>query len=79
MINEDELEQLAIQWFRDAGWSYAHGPDIAPEGVAQERSEFRGAILKDRLSSAITRLNPKLLSGDLNVPAAQAQTTDVLT
>ena len=60
MINEDQLEQLAIQWFQDTGWSYAHGPDIAPEGAAQERSDFRVVILKDRLASAITRLNPKL-------------------
>ncbi len=60
MINEAQLEQLAIQWFQDTGWSYAHGPDIAPEGVAQERSDFRVVILKDRLASAISRLNPKL-------------------
>ena len=60
MINEDQLEQLAIQWFQDTGWSYAHGPDIAPEGAAQERSDFRVVILKDRLAAAITRLNPKL-------------------
>lgn len=22
MITEDQLEQLAIHWFRDTGWSY---------------------------------------------------------
>ena len=32
MINEDQLEKLAIQWFQDTGWTYAHGPDISPEG-----------------------------------------------
>ena len=52
MINEDQFEQLAIQWFQDTGWSYAHGPAIAPEGVAQQRSDFREVILKDRLASA---------------------------
>ena len=60
MINEDQLEQLAIQWFQDTGWSYAHGPDIAPESAAPERSDFREVILKDRLSSAIARLSPNL-------------------
>jgi type I restriction enzyme R subunit len=33
MITEDQLEQLAIQWFQDTGWNYVHGAVIAPEGV----------------------------------------------
>ncbi len=60
MIKEHELEQLAIQWFQGTGWSHAHGPDIAPESAAPERSDFREVILKDRLAAAISRLNPKL-------------------
>ena len=43
MITEDQLEQLAIQWFQDTGWNYVHGAVIAPEGVAAEREE-RGNI-----------------------------------
>jgi hypothetical protein len=43
MITEDQLEQLAIQWFQDTGWNYVHGAVIAPEGVAVEREE-RGNI-----------------------------------
>jgi len=60
MVNEGQLEKLAIQWFQETGWTYVHGPDIAPEGVAQERSDFRVVILKDRLASAIKRFNPTL-------------------
>ena len=60
MINEDQLEQLAIQWFQDTGWNHAHGPDIAPESASPERSDYREVILKDRLVSAITHLNPNL-------------------
>ena len=37
MITEDQLEQLAIQWFHYAGWNYIHGAVIAPEGVAAKR------------------------------------------
>jgi type I restriction enzyme R subunit len=37
MITEDQLEQLAIQWFQDTGWNHVHGAVIAPEGVAAER------------------------------------------
>ena len=41
MITEDQLEQLAIQWFQDTGWNYVHGAVIAPEGVAAEREVLR--------------------------------------
>jgi type I restriction enzyme R subunit len=60
MITEDQLEQLAIQWFQDTGWNYVHGAVIAPEGVAAEREDFREVVLKGRLAEAVRRLNPKL-------------------
>ncbi|MBK1834438.1 type I restriction endonuclease subunit R [Roseibacillus ishigakijimensis] len=60
MINEDQLEQLAIQWFQDTGWSYLPGKDIAPDSEAPERSDFREVVLQGRLTSAIARLNPGL-------------------
>jgi hypothetical protein len=41
MITEDQLEQLAIQWFQDTGWNHVHGAVIAPEGVAAEREALR--------------------------------------
>jgi len=59
MITEDQLEQLAIQWFQDTGWTYVHGAVIAPEGVAAEREDFRAVVLKGRLAEAVRRLNPK--------------------
>lgn len=60
MITEDQLEQLAIQWFQDTGWSYANGADLAPEGAASERRDFRTVVLKARLATAVRKLNPKL-------------------
>jgi len=60
MINEDQLERLAIQWFQDTGWSYANGADLAPEGATPERADFRTVVLKARLAAAAQRLNPKL-------------------
>ncbi len=44
MITEEQLEQLCLQWFQDTGWSYAHGPDIAPEGNNPERGDFRTVV-----------------------------------
>jgi type I restriction enzyme R subunit len=60
MITEDQLEQLALQWFRETGWGYAHGADIAPDGATPERIDFRGVVLKARLADAVRRLNPQL-------------------
>jgi hypothetical protein len=52
MITEDQLEQLAIQWFQDTGWNHVHGAVIAPEGVAAEREDFRAVVMKGRLAEA---------------------------
>ncbi len=41
MITEDQLEQLAIQWFQDTGWNHVHGTVIAPEGAAAQREALR--------------------------------------
>ena len=59
-ITEAQLEQLCLQWFQDTGWSYAHGPDIAPEGDSPERADYRAVVLKNRLSQAVQRINPHL-------------------
>ena len=60
MITEDQLEELAVGWFQETGWSFANGAEISPEGAASERSDFRTVVLKARLASAVQRLNPKL-------------------
>jgi type I restriction enzyme, R subunit len=58
MITEDQLEQLALTWFQDAGWEYRHGPDIAPDGDTPERADDRQVLLPGRLHEALNRLNP---------------------
>ncbi len=47
VITEDDLEQLALTWFQDAGWEYCHGPDIAPDGDAPERADYKQVVLKE--------------------------------
>ena len=73
MITEDQLEQLALQWFQDTGWSHANGADLAPEGATPERADFRTVILKARLGAAVQRLNPRL------PPAAVEEAVHVVT
>ena len=60
MITEDQLEQLAINWFQDSGWGYVNGVDISPDGGNPEREDYRVVVLKDRLAEAVARLNPDL-------------------
>lgn len=60
MINENALESLALDWFRETGWQTAYGPDVAPETAAAERTTFRQTSLPGRLLAALHRLNPLL-------------------
>ena len=60
MITEDHLEQLALTWFQEAGWTYLPGPYIAPDAAASERADYGVVVLKARLAAAVARLNPKL-------------------
>ena len=59
-MTEDQLEQEALGWLADVGYSVMYGPDIAPDGPAPERDNYRQVILTGRLRSAIERLNPGL-------------------
>lgn len=60
MINEDQLERLCIEWFREGGFEYAYGPDIAPDGDSPERVDYRQVVLTKRLLDAIRRINPQI-------------------
>lgn len=60
MINENQLEQQCLQWFAEGGWEIAHGPDLAPDGEAPERGDYRQVLLLADLEAAIRRINPDL-------------------
>jgi len=59
-ITESHVEEAALDWFEELGWSVLHGPDIAPGEPAAERDSYADIILRDRLESAIDSLNPDL-------------------
>jgi len=60
MLNEQQLEELCLSWFQETGWRFAHGPDIAPDSNAPERTDYRQVVLRERLLSALARINPQL-------------------
>ena len=59
-MTEDDLEQLALTWFQDCGWEYSYGPDIAPDGSAPERADYKQVVLVERLLDVLRRLNPEV-------------------
>jgi len=36
-FTESEVEAAALAWLENVGWRIAHGPDIAPDMLADER------------------------------------------
>ena len=59
-MNEDELEQLCLDWFRNNSWDVAYGPDIAHDSDNPERSDYHEVVLKRYLHEALVRINPHL-------------------
>lgn len=57
-MTEDQLEQDCLAWLADVGWQHCYGPDIAPDGDAPERENYRQVLLLGRLRSAVAALNP---------------------
>jgi len=78
-MTEDQLEQDALAWLADVGYTRLFGPDLAPDGDRQERRNYQQVLLLERLRHAIARLNPKLPASaredalqqvvDLGIPA----------
>ena len=59
-IAESHIEELALEWVEELGWTVKDGPDIAPDEPAAERESYSHVILRERLECAIDSLNPTL-------------------
>ncbi len=57
-IAESHLEEQNLALLRELGYATLFGPDIGPGEPAAERTEWNEVILKNRLKTAITSLNP---------------------
>ncbi len=58
VFNESVVEDAALEYLRDLGYSTEFGPNIAPDGPNPERRSFEQIYLYDRLREAGRRLNP---------------------
>lgn len=78
-MTEDQLEQEALGWLQEVGYTHRYGPDIAHDGPTPERTGYREAQLLFRLREAIHKLNPDIPAAaredaikqvqDLGIPA----------
>ena len=78
-MTENQLEQEALGWLCEVGYTLRHGPDIAHDGGDPQRAHYRQVVLPFRLREAIHRLNPGIPTAaredafkqvvDLGIPA----------
>lgn len=60
MINEDQVEQLAIEWFKELGYDYLLGYEIAPDSSDPQRENYQEVLLSNYLQISLQKLNPTL-------------------
>ncbi|MFW6450483.1 MAG: type I restriction endonuclease subunit R, partial [Nanoarchaeota archaeon] len=59
-MNEQDVEDAAIDILKDLGYRHLHGPDIAPDSDNPLREKWNEVILASILRDAIKLNNPKL-------------------
>ena len=58
-MNENYIEQAALEILRELKYTVLFGPDIGPEGT-RERERYQDVVLVGRLRAAVEKLNPEL-------------------
>src|ERR1051326_7622776 len=59
-FSESVVEEAALSWLGELGYSILAGPNIAPGELLAERDTFNEVGLKKRLQAALYSLNPSL-------------------
>ncbi|GIV40199.1 MAG: hypothetical protein KatS3mg033_1999 [Thermonema sp.] len=59
-LNENTIEQYAIELLQQQGFQYLYGPHIAPDGENPERAAYEDVLLTNRLKNAIQKINPSV-------------------
>lgn len=80
-ITENEIELFVIELLEKQGFKYIYAPHIAPDSESPMRESFEDVILKDKLVSSLTTINPTLEYDQLEYAVKQCQrlnTTELL-
>ncbi|WP_204254732.1 MULTISPECIES: type I restriction endonuclease subunit R [unclassified Staphylococcus] len=56
-FNEDDLEQVALEWLQSLGYDYKKGNEISMAGLAPERKSDKDVVLHERLEKALRKIN----------------------
>ncbi|HCZ9451089.1 TPA: type I restriction endonuclease subunit R [Staphylococcus aureus] len=56
-FNEDDLEQVALEWLESLGYDYKKGNEISMTGLAPERKSDKEVVLHERLEKALRKIN----------------------
>ena len=59
-FTESVVEDAALAWLEDLGYTVKYGPEIAPGEISAERTDYGQVVLEDRLRQALVQLNPQL-------------------
>ena len=71
LVTEDQVELQTIDWFKEIGYQYLCGYDIAVDGETPERKDYRSVVLKERLESALGRINPDIPASEIDTALSQ--------
>ncbi|MGD9637740.1 MAG: type I restriction endonuclease subunit R [Alphaproteobacteria bacterium] len=77
-MNETELENLCLEWFKDNGWDVFYGPDIAPDSTSPARSNYHQVLIEKELEKAFLKINPHLPKDCLEQVIAQLKKPESL-
>ena len=56
-MHESDIEEAALHWFEELGYSVAYGPDLLPDGLFQERDE-RTVVLSGQTRGSTCSVEP---------------------
>ncbi len=59
-FSESHVEEAALAWLAELGYTITSGPAIAPDSAAAERASYDDVLLVGRLAQAVARLNPTI-------------------
>ncbi|MBI5458931.1 type I restriction endonuclease subunit R [Methanobacterium sp.] len=59
-LNEDSIEQMALNILSEMGYEILHGPDISPDSPTPMRELYSDVVITERLRDAIYLLNPDI-------------------
>lgn len=59
-FNEDDLEQVALEWLESLDYDYKKGNEVSMTGLTPERKSDKDVVLHERLEKALKKINSKI-------------------